>query len=205
MSDNTMREIVLDGPGPAESLAARRLPIPEPRAGWVLIRVRAFGMNRSELQARLGLADGVTFPRVLSIKAVGEVVACPGGEFPVATRVAALMGGMSRQFDGGYAEYTCVPATNVLPSTATCPGTCSAPCPRCCRASRPALSRPLSSSLSATWHASRTRVGKPLERELAGLFGARRGPYRLPYRIDDEAQRVYIVHIDHRADVYRSR
>jgi mRNA interferase RelE/StbE len=49
------------------------------------------------------------------------------------------------------------------------------------------------------------RVGRPLERELAGLFGARRGPYRLLYRIDDEAQRVYVVHIDHRADVYRAR
>lgn len=49
------------------------------------------------------------------------------------------------------------------------------------------------------------RVGKPLERELVGLFSARRGPYRLLYRIDDEAQRVYVVHIDHRADVYRSR
>ena len=49
------------------------------------------------------------------------------------------------------------------------------------------------------------RVGNPLERELAGLFGACRGPYRLLYRIDDEAQRVYIVHIDHRADVYRPR
>ena len=49
------------------------------------------------------------------------------------------------------------------------------------------------------------RVGKPLERELIGLFGARRGPYRLLYRIDDAAQRVYIVRIDHRADVYRPR
>lgn len=49
------------------------------------------------------------------------------------------------------------------------------------------------------------RVGKPLERELAGHFGARRGPYRLLYRIDDEAQIIYVVHIDHRADVYRPR
>jgi mRNA interferase RelE/StbE len=49
------------------------------------------------------------------------------------------------------------------------------------------------------------RVGQPLDRELSGLFGARRGPYRLLYRIDDEAQRVYIVHVDHRADVCRSR
>ena len=49
------------------------------------------------------------------------------------------------------------------------------------------------------------RVGKPLERELVGLFGARRGPYRLLYRIDDTEQRVYIVHVDHRSDVYRPR
>ena len=50
------------------------------------------------------------------------------------------------------------------------------------------------------------RVGKPLERELTGLFGACRGPYRLLYRrIDDEAKCVYIVHIDHRSDVYRPR
>lgn len=49
------------------------------------------------------------------------------------------------------------------------------------------------------------RAGKPLERELSGLFGARRGPYWLLYRIDNEAQRVYIVHVDHRTDVYRPR
>lgn len=49
------------------------------------------------------------------------------------------------------------------------------------------------------------RVGKPLERDLTGLLGARRGPYRLLYRIDDEAKRVYIIHIDHGSDVYRPR
>ncbi len=49
------------------------------------------------------------------------------------------------------------------------------------------------------------RVGKPLERELSGLFSARRGPYRLLYRIDDETKRVYVVHLDHRADAYRPR
>ena len=49
------------------------------------------------------------------------------------------------------------------------------------------------------------RVGKPLERELAGLFGARRGPYRILYRIDDEQQCVFVVRIDHRSDLYRPR
>ncbi len=49
------------------------------------------------------------------------------------------------------------------------------------------------------------RVGKPLERDLAGLFGARRGPYRVLYRIDEGERIVHVVHVDHRADAYRSR
>lgn len=49
------------------------------------------------------------------------------------------------------------------------------------------------------------RVGKPLERELAGAFSARRGPYRVLYAIDDSTDDVLIVRIDHRADVYRPR
>lgn len=49
------------------------------------------------------------------------------------------------------------------------------------------------------------RVGKPLERELAGMFSARRGPYRLLYRVDDASQQVDILHIDHRVNVYRRR
>ena len=48
------------------------------------------------------------------------------------------------------------------------------------------------------------RVGKPLQRELEGLFGARRGPYRILHSIDDVANRVEILHIDYRSDVYRS-
>ena len=47
------------------------------------------------------------------------------------------------------------------------------------------------------------RVGKPLRDDLAGLFSARRGPYRVLYRIDDAARMVFIVRVDHRGDVYR--
>jgi mRNA interferase RelE/StbE len=47
-------------------------------------------------------------------------------------------------------------------------------------------------------------VGKPLSRELAGYHSARRGAYRVVYRIDEHAQTVHVVRIDHRADVYRS-
>src|SRR6184192_4965262 len=111
----TMRAVVLDGPGPPEALQIRELPLPQPHVGWVLIRVKAFGINRSELHQRLGLAQGVTFPRVLGIKATGVVAAAPGGEFEEGRQVAAMMGGMGRTFDGGYAEFTSVPAAQVIP------------------------------------------------------------------------------------------
>jgi mRNA interferase RelE/StbE len=47
------------------------------------------------------------------------------------------------------------------------------------------------------------RVGKPLVRQLAGYWSARRGAYRVVYAIDEQNQRVLVVRIEHRADVYR--
>ena len=110
----TMRAAVLATPGGPDALVVQSIPIPVPAPGWVLIRVRAVGLNRSELHTRLGLAEGVTFPRVLGIEATGEVVDCPGGELEAGQRVVAMMGGMGRTFDGGYAEYTCVPVRQVI-------------------------------------------------------------------------------------------
>ena len=49
------------------------------------------------------------------------------------------------------------------------------------------------------------RVGKPLFGPLAGCHGARRGTYRVIYRIDDEVRRVYVLDVAHRSDVYRNR
>jgi mRNA interferase RelE/StbE len=49
------------------------------------------------------------------------------------------------------------------------------------------------------------RVGKSLQRELAGYRSARRGAYRIIYRVIDEASVVRVVRIEHRADVYRTR
>src|SRR5437868_9814727 len=113
--NHAMRAVVLDAPGPPSALAIRELPVPNPPTGWVLIKVKAFGLNRSELHTRLGLAQGVTFPRVLGIEAAGVVAAAPGGEFEEGQQVVAMMGGMGRTFDGGYAEFTSVPAAQVIP------------------------------------------------------------------------------------------
>lgn len=49
------------------------------------------------------------------------------------------------------------------------------------------------------------RVGRPLARELAGYLSARRGAYRVIYRVDDDDRIVHVVRIEHRADIYRPR
>jgi NADPH2:quinone reductase len=111
-----MRAIQLDAPGPPTALKIREIPKPQPRDGWVMLRVEAFGLNRSELHTRLGLAGpDVTFPRVLGIEATGVIEAAPGTDFIVGTKAVAVTGGMGRSFDGGYAEYTLVPASCVIP------------------------------------------------------------------------------------------
>ena len=117
----TMRAVVLDGPGPPEALVIRDLAIPTAAPGQVLVEVKAFGLNRSELHTRLGLGDGVTFPRVPGIEATGVVAEAPGGEFETGQQVVAMMGGMGRTFDGGYAQYTLVPASQVISFTSDLP------------------------------------------------------------------------------------
>jgi len=112
---DTMRAVVLEAPGPVENLHIRDLPVPEAHPGWVRIKVMAFGLNRSELHTRLGYAEGVTLPRVLGIEAVGVVDSDPDGDLALGQQVATLMGGMGRVFDGGYAEYTVVPRSQVIP------------------------------------------------------------------------------------------
>ena len=115
----TMRAVVVDRPGAPEVLQVRDVPVPVPAPGWVLIRVEAFGLNRSELHFRSGVASTGSFPRIPGIEAVGTVVEAPGGEFEAGTKVAAMMGGMGREFDGGYAEYVSVPVGIVLPFTSS--------------------------------------------------------------------------------------
>jgi NADPH:quinone reductase-like Zn-dependent oxidoreductase len=109
----TMKAAVIREAGGPEVLKIENLPIPTPKHGEVLIRVKAFGLNRSELFTRQGYSPDVKFPRVLGIEAAGVVESAPGNEFRKGDIVATAMGGMGREFDGGYAEYTCVPATHV--------------------------------------------------------------------------------------------
>lgn len=109
----TMRAVVIYEPGGPEVLRLEDRAVPTPRPGEVLIKVEAFGLNRSEMFTRQGHSPNVKFPRILGIEATGVVEAAPGGEFALGQIVATAMGGMGRDFDGGYAEYTCVPANQV--------------------------------------------------------------------------------------------
>ena len=49
------------------------------------------------------------------------------------------------------------------------------------------------------------RVGKPLRDDLAGVWAARRGTYRVLYRIKDDVREVVVLRVDHRRAAYRPR
>ncbi|MDQ0968382.1 NADPH2:quinone reductase [Flavobacterium sp. W4I14] len=104
-----MKAAVLYQPGGPENFVIEERAIPTPNAGQVSVRVRAFGLNRSELMTRKGFSPDVKFPRVLGIELVGEVEIDPSGAFQRGQKVAAYMGGMGREYDGSYSEYTVVP------------------------------------------------------------------------------------------------
>jgi NADPH:quinone reductase-like Zn-dependent oxidoreductase len=106
-----MRAIVLEKFGGLDSLVYKEIPDPEPKAGHVVIEVKAFGLNHAEMHMRRG--EWAEAAKVIGIECVGLVKACPGGEFPVGAKVATLMGGLGRTINGSYAEYTRALASNV--------------------------------------------------------------------------------------------
>lgn len=107
-----MRAIVIDHFGPGlDSLVIKEMPEPEPKVGHVVIEVKAFGINHAEMHMRKG--EWAEAAEISGIECVGIVKSCPGGEFAVGAKVAALMGGLGRTINGSYAEYTRAPASNV--------------------------------------------------------------------------------------------
>jgi len=107
-----MRAILRKSFGGPEVLVAAEHPVPEPRNGHVLIEVKAFGLNHAELYMRSG--NWPEAAPISGIECAGVVRACGGGEFNPEQKVVALMGGMGRTLNGSYAEFTCVPASNVI-------------------------------------------------------------------------------------------
>jgi NADPH:quinone reductase-like Zn-dependent oxidoreductase len=121
MTSTTMRAAVCVRAGGPEVLEVRELQVPVVREGWSLVRVKGAGLNRSELRTRQGHFPNVTFPRVLGIECVGVVAASTDPEVQEGTTVAAVMGEMGREFDGGYAEYALLPNPLLMPVVTTLP------------------------------------------------------------------------------------
>ena len=111
-----MRAAVAERPDGPDALVVRDVPRPEPSPGWALVRVEAFGLNRSEYMTLRGWSgDAVQFPRILGIECTGVVEAVAAGSAVApGTTVAAVMGGMGRSFDGGYAEYALLPESQLM-------------------------------------------------------------------------------------------
>src|SRR5258708_26939885 len=114
-----MRAIVIEQHGGPDKLVLRELPEPEPKAGNVVIQVKAFGVNHAETHMRQG--QWPEWMPVSGIEWVGLVKSDPDGRLTPGQKVVALMGGMGRTINGSYAEYTRVPASNVVPITTSLP------------------------------------------------------------------------------------
>lgn len=112
-----MKAAVTTKAGAPEVIEIMEVAQPEVKSGWVRIKVKAFGLNRSEIFTRRGESPGVEFPRIQGIECVGIVEQDPSNTYQRGQQVAAIMGGMGRFFDGGYAEYALVPLEIVFPFT----------------------------------------------------------------------------------------
>ena len=108
----TMRQIEVAKPGGPEGMRVTSALLPEPRAGEVLIRVMAAGVNRPDVQQRRGLYPPPhDASPVLGLEVAGEIVANgPGSNaWNPGDEVCALVNG------GGYAEYCVAPEVQCLP------------------------------------------------------------------------------------------
>ncbi len=110
MTPKTMTAIAIEGgKGPASALHPVQIEAPSPKAGEILIAVRAAGVNRPDVLQRLGAYPPPPgAPATLGLEVAGDVVVA-AGRWKVGDRVTALLGG------GGYAEYAAVDARQALP------------------------------------------------------------------------------------------
>jgi NADPH:quinone reductase-like Zn-dependent oxidoreductase len=112
-----MRAVVVTHPGGLDALEIKDVPVPARKPGWVRIKVKAFGVNESEVTTRMGESDAeVTYPRIPGIEGVGVVDdADEDSGLRPGQQVATMMGNMGRSYDGAYAQYVTVPAGQVIP------------------------------------------------------------------------------------------
>ncbi len=113
----TMRAVVLDKPTKGRDVALSEVSIPQVQSGWVLLKVKAFGMNHSEQILREFEIenDYIQKPIIPGIECVGEIIGPSDTDLKKGQKAVALMGGMGRSFNGSYAEYALLPAHHIFP------------------------------------------------------------------------------------------
>lgn len=111
-----MKAVLLNQITPAEQVSLTEVELPKVQPGWVLVKVKAFGMNHSEQILRLSEieADYIQKPIIPGIECVGEIADASDSGLAVGQKVIAMMGGMGRSFHGGYAEYALLPVSHVF-------------------------------------------------------------------------------------------
>ena len=111
-----MKAVVLNGITEAKDVKLTETAKPKAVSGWVVVKIRAFGLNHSEQILRLSeiRADYIKKPIIPGIECVGEIEDASDTDFKVGQKVIALMGGMGRSFDGSYAEYALLPSDHVF-------------------------------------------------------------------------------------------
>ena len=112
-----MKAVVLDRITEGKDIVISDAPIPAVRPSWVLVKVRALGLNHSEKLLRLNeiRADYIQKPVIPGIECVGEIADPSDSGLTIGQKVVALMGGMGRSFNGSYAEYALLPRRIVFP------------------------------------------------------------------------------------------
>lgn len=112
-----MKAVVLNGITPADQVKLTEVPVPSVKPGWVLVKIRAFGMNHSEQVLRLSEIEApyIQKPVIPGIECAGEIADPSDSGWRAGQKVVALMGGMGRSFNGSYAEYALLPVHHVFP------------------------------------------------------------------------------------------
>lgn len=111
-----MKAVVIYNPGDSEQLKYQDVETPVVKEGWSLVKIKGFGINRSEIFTRQGFSPSVQFPRILGIECVGVIEESTDPErLPKKSNSRFYNGEMGRDFDGSYAQYTLLPNEQIYP------------------------------------------------------------------------------------------
>ena len=110
-----MKAVMLKKSSTAKDLIVTQVSLPKVKSGHVLVKIKAFGINRSEIYTRNGLSPSVSLPRIPGIECAGEVFDPSDSILKKGQKVISMMGGLGREFDGSYAEYALIPAEQIYP------------------------------------------------------------------------------------------